>query len=115
MEQVSWTQQPLPPVPGTALMAWGGELCTPIDLTVSRGELQKTVCTARLRHRAPVDVDDLLLVYEELTSNDLRHERAPVLVRVVVTADSWLIDVTAAAVNHPPVPAICRDAAHGGL
>ena len=115
MEQVSWTQQPLPPVPGTALMVWGRELCTPIDLTVSRGELQKTVCTARLRHRAPVDVDDLLLVYEELTSNGLRHGRSPVLVRVVATGDGWLVDVIDAAVDHPPMPAVDRDPANGGL
>ena len=115
MEQVSWTQQPLPPVPGTALMVWGRELCTPIDLTVSRGELQKTVCTARLRHRAPVDVDDLLLVYEELTSNGLRHGRSPVLVRVVATGDGWLVDVIDAAVDHPPMRAVDRDPANGGL
>jgi len=61
MEQVSWTQQP-PPVPGTPLVVWARELCTPIDLTVSRGELQEKVRTAGLRHRAPVDVDKLLLV-----------------------------------------------------
>ena len=115
MEQVSWTQQPLPPVPGTALMGWGRKLCTPIDLTVSRGELQETVCTAWLRHRAPVDVDELLLVYEELTSNGLRHGRSPVFVRVAATGDGWLVDVTDAAVDHPPVPAVDRDPADGGL
>jgi len=115
MQQVSWTRQPPPPVPGTALVVWARKLCTPIDLTVSRGELQETVCTAWLRHRAPVDVDELLLVYEELTSNALRHGRAPVVVRVVATADGWLVDVTDAAVDHPPVPAVDRDPADGGL
>ena len=115
MEQVSWTQQPPPRVPGTALVVWGRELCTPIDLTVSRGELQETVRTAWLRHRAPVDVDELLLVYEELISNGLRHGRSPVFVRVVATGDGWLIDVTDAAVDHPPVPAVDRDPADGGL
>jgi hypothetical protein len=114
MEQVSWTQQP-PPVPGTPLVVWAQELCTPIDLTVSRGELQETVRTAGLRHRAPVDVDELLLVYEELTPNGLRHGRSPVLVRVAATGDGWLVDVTDAAVDHPPVPAVDRDPADGGL
>jgi signal transduction histidine kinase len=114
MEQVSWTQQP-PPVPGTPLVVWARELCTPIDLTVSRGELQETVRTAWLRHRAPVDVDELLLVYEELTSNGLRHGRSPVFVRVAATGDGWLVDVTDAAVDHPPVPAVDRDPADGGL
>jgi len=115
MEQVSWTRQPPPRVPGTALVVWGREVCRPIDLTVSRGELQETVCTAWLRHRAPVDVDELLLVYEELTSNGLRHGRSPVFVRVVATCDGWLVDVTDAAVDHPPVPAVDRDPADGGL
>ncbi len=115
MEQVSWTQQPPPPVPGAALMAWGRALCTPIDLTVSRRELQETVCAARLRHRAPVDVDELLLVFEELASNGLRHGRSPVFVRVMATGDGWLVDVTDAAVDHPPVPAVDRDPACGGL
>ena len=115
MEQVSWTQQPPPPVPGTALVVWGRTLCTPIDLTVSRAELQQTVCAASLRHRAPVDVDELLLVYEELTSNGLRHGRSPVSVRVVATGGGWLVDVTDAAVEHPPVPDIDRDPADGGL
>jgi len=115
MQQVSWTQQPLPPVPGISLVAWGRELCTPIDLTVSRGELRETVCTAWLRRRAPVDVDELLVVYEELTSNGLRHGRSPVFVRVVATGDGWLVDVTDAAVDDPPVPAVDRDPASGGL
>jgi anti-sigma regulatory factor (Ser/Thr protein kinase) len=115
MEQVSWTRQPLPPVPGTALVVWARELCTPIDLTVSRAEFRDMVCAAWLRHHAPVDLDELLLVYEELTSNGLRHGRSPVLVRVVATADGWLVDVTDAAVDHPPVPAVDRDPADGGL
>ena len=114
MEQVSWTQQP-PPVPGTPLVVWARESCTPIDLTVSRGELQETVRTAWLRHRAPVDVDELLLVFEELASNGLRHGRSPVFVRVAATGDGWLVDVTDAAVDHPPVPAVDRDPADGGL
>ena len=115
MEQVSWTQQPPPPIPGSPRLVWARELCTPIDLTVSRGELQETVRTAWLRHRAPVDVDELLLVYEELTSNGLRHGRSPVFVRVAATGDGWLVDVTDAAVDHPPVPAVDRDPADGGL
>jgi histidine kinase-like protein len=115
MEQVCWTQRPLPPVPRTALVVWGRELCTPIDLTVSRSELRETVCTAALRHRAPVDVEELLLVYEELTSNGLRHGRSPVSVRVTATGEGWVVDVIDAAVDRPPVPAVDRDPADGGL
>ncbi|MGY1607470.1 MULTISPECIES: ATP-binding protein [unclassified Geodermatophilus] len=62
-----------------------------------------------------MDVDELLLVYEELTSNGLRHGRAPVLVHVVATGGGWTVDVTDAAVERPPVPAHDRDPARGGL
>ncbi len=114
MEQRLWARRPVPPVPGRTLVAWVRELRSPVDLTVSRNELQQTVRTAR-PGGAPVDLDELLLVYEELTSNGLRHGRSPVLVRVVATADGWLVDVTDAAVDHPPVPAVDRDPADGGL
>ncbi|MGR6967990.1 ATP-binding protein [Geodermatophilus sp. URMC 61] len=62
-----------------------------------------------------MDLEELLLVYEELTSNGLRHGRSPVFVRVATTGDGWLVDVTDAAVDHPPVPAVDRDPADGGL
>ncbi|WP_169063822.1 ATP-binding protein [Geodermatophilus dictyosporus] len=73
------------------------------------------VHTRWLRHRAPVDVDGLLLVYEELTSNGLRHGRSPVHVRVTATGGGWLVDVIDAAVEQPPATAGDRDPADGGL
>lgn len=115
MTQVLWMQRPLPPPPDVAVTVWRRELCTPIDLTVSRRELRAAVCTARLQERAPVDVDELLVVYEELTSNGLRHGRSPVSVRVVAASGGWLVDVIDAAVERPPVPAVDRDPADGGL
>lgn len=115
MEQVLWTRRPLPSMPGVALAVWHRELCTPIDLTVSRSELQATVRTPRLQDEAPVDLDELLLVFEELSSNGLRHGRAPVTVRVVAANGGWLVDVTDAAIDHPPVPAVDRDPSDGGL
>jgi two-component sensor histidine kinase len=86
-----------------------------MDLTLGRNDLQATVRTAELRDRAPVDVDELLLVFEELTSNGLRHGRSPVSVWVVAASDGWLVDVVDAAVERPPVPAVDRDPADGGL
>ncbi len=115
MEQARWIERPLPPTPGVALAVWRWELCTPIDLTISRSELRATVCAAWLRNRVPVDVDELLLVYEELSSNGLRHGRSPVSVRVVAASGGWLVDVTDAAIDSPPVPAVDRDPADGGL
>jgi anti-sigma regulatory factor (Ser/Thr protein kinase) len=115
MEQELWSRRSLPPRPETVLVAWERALCAPTDLTVSRRELQQTVGAARLRDGAPVDVGALLLVYEELTSNAVRHGRSPVRVRVVVTGRGWLVDVTDAAAERPPLPAVDRDPADGGM
>ncbi|WP_249932982.1 ATP-binding protein [Blastococcus sp. CCUG 61487] len=87
-------------------------------MTASRMQLRAT-----LDHRAghlpdraePDDIDRLLLAYEELASNGLRHGAPPVVVEVTGTASGWLIDVTDAAPEHGPRPAIDRDPAEGGL
>jgi two-component sensor histidine kinase len=60
-------------------------------------------------------VERLLLVFEELVSNALRHGRAPVVVEVTTFDHCWLLDVSDAAVDRPPTPAVGRDAAYGGL
>jgi len=115
MKQETWTQRSIPPLPEPVLVAWERALCTSTDLTVSRGELQRTVGAAWPRDGAPVDLGELMLVYEELASNAVRHGRSPVSVRVVATGRSWFVDVTDAAVDRPPVPAVGRDPADGGM
>ncbi len=115
MEHDLWVQRPLPPMPRVTLVVWIREVRSPIDLTVSRNRLQETVRGAERRHGVPVDVDELLLVFEELASNGLRHGRPPVSVRVVAASGGWLVDVTDAAIDSPPVPAVDRDPADGGL
>jgi hypothetical protein len=61
------------------------------------------------------DVETLLLAYEELASNGLRHGRAPVTATVSDTSTGWLIDVSDADGTHSPAPAVDRDPAEGGL
>jgi Stage II sporulation protein E (SpoIIE)/Histidine kinase-like ATPase domain len=61
------------------------------------------------------DLDRLLLVFEELVSNALRHGRGPVRVAVTGTGSGWLVEVSDAAGDSPPVLAVDRDAALGGL
>src|SRR3954452_20886223 len=60
-------------------------------------------------------VDRLLLAFEELASNALRHGRPPVRVAVTTTGGWWLLKVSDTAVDLPPIPAVGRDAALGGL
>ncbi|TYP88923.1 ATP-binding SpoIIE family protein phosphatase [Blastococcus xanthinilyticus] len=61
------------------------------------------------------DLDRLLLVFEELVSNALRHGGSPVEVTVTEVAGGWLLEVGDASGEVPPVPAVGRDAARGGL
>jgi len=102
-------------MPRVTLVAWIREVRSPLDLTVGRNQLQEVVCRAERQLATPVDVDELMLVFEELTSNGLRHGRPPVSVRVVAASGGWLVDVIDAAVERPPLPAIDRDPARGGL
>ena len=60
-------------------------------------------------------MERLLLAFEELASNALRHGRNPVRVEVTDADGSWLLDVSDAAADQPPTPAVGRDAAYGGM
>jgi anti-sigma regulatory factor (Ser/Thr protein kinase) len=60
------------------------------------------------------DGERLLLAFEELVSNALRHCLPPVTVAVTGVDGGWLIEVSDAAADRPPVPALDRDAAEGG-
>ena len=114
MTTKQWDRRPVPAVPGGGHTVVGWELRSPIDLTVARGQLRDAVL--RTRPTVGIEFDDLqrlLLAFEELAANGLRHGRAPVQVRVVGTVEGWLIDVTDAAVNHPPTPVTGPDPAHG--
>jgi two-component sensor histidine kinase len=86
------------------------------DLTAGRRQLAAALHDGA---RPPVieesAVERLLLAYEELASNALRHGRRPVAVTVSSTITSWLLEVSDAAAEQPPSPAIGRDPAQGGL
>lgn len=111
-----WARRPLPR-PGTRVTVVGRwQPTTLAELTAHRRRLAETLHgDAR-----PADVDEgaverLLLVYEELGSNALRHGRRPVHIVLSAFDGSWLIEVSDAAGDRAPTPAIDRDAAEGGL
>jgi hypothetical protein len=60
-------------------------------------------------------VERLLLTFEELASNALRHGGQPVRVEVTAADGFWLVEVSDALVDQPPRPAAGRDAAQGGM
>ena len=102
------------PGPGASTVGrW--EPATHADLTAHRRQLAAAL---RDSARSPGDDDSLeqlLLAFEELASNGLRHGRRPVHVVVIAADNFWLLDVSDAAVDRAPAPAVGRDAAEGGL
>jgi anti-sigma regulatory factor (Ser/Thr protein kinase) len=68
----------------------------------------------------PRDDDDtsaeqLVLAFDELASNALRHGERPVVATVVAGSGGWLLDVSDQAPDCMPQPAVDRDPAHGGM
>jgi anti-sigma regulatory factor (Ser/Thr protein kinase) len=106
-----WRQEAPPlPVSGCApLGEWA--LSGPSAVTSARKALGSTLAAVS----SDDDVERLLLTFEELASNAVRHGRGPVRARVSPVASGWLIDVTDGDVDHPPTPAVDRDPAQGGM
>lgn len=112
----SWSRAALPDTSGVTDRVWGWEIRRLAELTRARKELHARIAAQSLPDRARVeDVDRLLLMFEELASNGLRHGGAPIRVCVTATSEGWLVDVSDARPDAPPVPATDRDPAQGGL
>ncbi|NYJ07017.1 ATP-binding protein [Petropleomorpha daqingensis] len=117
MDQPQWQQCPPRQGAGQVLL-WDGEPPSLSALSRMRSELRRATEADR-----PAGLDDdaiedglerLLLVFEELVSNGLRHGRAPIRVAVHATGCGWLLTVADGAGDRAPVPAVGRDAATGG-
>lgn len=116
MSEGLWQRRPLPASgsAGTGLGNWAPT--RPADVTAHRLELAAALHGgARPPGAEEGAVERLLLAYEELVSNALRHGRPPVRVTLTTADHYWLLDVSDAAVDLPPTPAVGRDAAEGGL
>lgn len=117
MSEALWGRR-RPPAAGadaTRLGLW--QPSSPADLTASRLQLAAVLHNGAPQQGLAVEgaVERLLLTFEELVSNGLRHGRAPV--RATITADDtyWLLEVGDTAADRPPTPAVDRDASRGGL
>jgi hypothetical protein len=109
-----WEQRPPPDVaPGAS---WRGTPHTAAELTALRAQLHAALRDGPLALGASADaVEAVLLAFEELASNGLRHGRPPVHVTVTAAGAGWLLEVSDAAADRPPTPAVGRDPVHGGL
>lgn len=111
-----WGRRPLPRPDAELTVVGRWQPATLAELTAHRRGLAATLHA----EGRPGDTDEgaverLLLVFEELGSNALRHGRGPVHIVLSAFERYWLVDVSDAAADGPPTPAIDRDAAEGGL
>ena len=114
MSEALWATRPRPLDDGTAF--WRGEPTTLAELRAMRMKLRDQLrADGGPAGASSDDIDRLLLAFEELVSNGLRHGGTPVRAVLTTTDTGWLLEVSDAAGNSPPVPAVGRDAALGGL
>ena len=110
-----WARRARPPVGPDATLLGRWEPAASADLTAHRWQLAAAL-HGESRPAAEVGaVERLLLAFEELASNALRHGRDPVRVEVTAADGFWLLDVSDAAADQPPTPAVGRDPASGGM
>src|SRR4051812_925813 len=114
MGRPAWPLRPLPDGRGEV---WRWKLGTLAELPAARSGLRGLVGAAL---GFPDDADDeaaeqLVLAFDELASNALRHGEIPVVATVVAGSGGWLLDVSDHALGSMPAPAVDRDPAQGGL
>jgi len=116
MSEDLWGQQPPPQLEADPPAVWTAEPIVPADLTALRVQLRAELTDGSCPAGAGEDdIEQLLLAFEELASNGLRHGRPPVRVTVTTTGSGWVLEVSDGAPDRPPTPAIGRDPATGGL
>ena len=101
-----------PPIARTVL-SW--ELQDIAQLPRVRAELRR-ITTAQDHGSSDPDLrDQLILAFDEMASNALRHGGGGVRAAVRLTDDSYLIEVSDLGSTAPPAPAVGRDPSEGGL
>jgi anti-sigma regulatory factor (Ser/Thr protein kinase) len=103
-------------VPPPAEDGWHWELSQVSQLPKVRAELRRGLADASSDDSEAVELDEaVVLAFDEMASNALRHGGGGVQARVRRTAQAWLIEVCDQAAAQPPQPAVGRDPSQGGL
>ena len=113
MGRLAWPLRPLPDGRGDV---WRWDLAEVAELPSARAALRGRLGGVGF----PDDDEDtcgeqLILAFDELASNALRHGASPVVATVVAGSGGWLLDVSDRAPDAMPTPAVDRDPAQGGM
>jgi anti-sigma regulatory factor (Ser/Thr protein kinase) len=117
MTSSTWQERRLPDTSASTRACWRWQPTTLAQLTAARRALRGDLADQATcpPGTGEADVDHLLLAFEELVSNALRHGGPPVSVQVVATGHGWLVDVADGRPDVTPAPPVGRDPALGGL
>jgi anti-sigma regulatory factor (Ser/Thr protein kinase) len=96
------------------VLSW--ELDDIAQLPQVRAEVRRFAAARESAAPAAADLrDQLILAFDEMASNALRHGGGRVEAAVRLTGDAYLIEVSDQAAGAPPSPAVGRDPSEGGL
>lgn len=109
--RLQWPSSAPPP----AEDGWNWEFSHVSQLPRARAELRAGLA-AFSGAQQPAELDEaVVLAFDEMASNALRHGGGGVRARVQRTATAWLVEVCDEAPTRPPEPAVDRDPSQGGL
>jgi anti-sigma regulatory factor (Ser/Thr protein kinase) len=107
---------PLRALPDGRGEVWRWDLGAVSELPAARAGLRTRLCGVGFPTDEDNDADEsLVLAFDELASNALRHGESPVVATVVAGSGGWLLDVSDHAAEDMPTPAVGRDPAQGGM
>lgn len=112
MTQTLWAQAPSPKIGGPA---WHWEVSSVAELPRTRADARALADGASRPSADAEAVEQMILAFDELLSNGLRHGDFPVQADITSSPDGWLICVRDSARHRPPAPAVGRDPVLGGM
>ena len=83
------------------------------ELPAIRDELRAALGEGGKEQQDLADV--VVLLFDELLSNGLRHGHPPVVAEIRRTDQAWVFEVSDRAVEAAPAADLKRDRAHGGM
>jgi anti-sigma regulatory factor (Ser/Thr protein kinase) len=109
---LAWPSSPPPP----AADGWQWDLSAVAELPGIRAQLRRGLAAESAGDPVAEELDEaVVLAFDEMASNALRHGGGGVRARVQRTPEAWLIEVHDSAPDTPPQPAVGRDPSQGGL
>jgi hypothetical protein len=113
MSRLAWPLRALPDGRGEL---WRWQLGTVAELPGARSALRSRLGAVGFPDGGEdASGEQLVLAFDELASNALRHGETPVVATVVAGSGGWLLDVSDRARESMPEPTVDRDPAHGGM